>query len=148
MNPAATVLVLALVWAAITGNFTGLNLLLGVAIGASAKANAARAVALGEMAVSAGDGSLAIGGISAAGGDRSIALGWNSIVFPGADGSMARGANSEVAPGVTNAVALGAGSYADRDNSISVGSPTRIHDGQLPVDIEAINRFTARFGSA
>lgn len=33
MNPAATVLVLALVWAAITGNFTGLNLLLGVAIG-------------------------------------------------------------------------------------------------------------------
>src|SRR3546814_675827 len=53
---------------------------------------------------------------------------------------MALGANSEVAPGVTNAVALGAGSYADRDNSISVGSPARTHNGQLPVDIEAINR--------
>src|SRR3546814_19116534 len=64
----------------------------------------------------------------------------SSIVFPDANGSMALGANSEVAPGVTNAVALGAGSYADRDNSISVGSPARTHNGQLPVDIEATNR--------
>ncbi|MGB3338117.1 MAG: Na+/H+ antiporter subunit E [Devosia sp.] len=33
MNPAMTVVVLALAWAAITGTFTGLNLLLGGAIG-------------------------------------------------------------------------------------------------------------------
>lgn len=36
MNPASIVVVLALVWAAITGTFTGLNLLLGAAIGAVA----------------------------------------------------------------------------------------------------------------
>lgn len=34
MNPAMTVVALALVWAAITGTFTGLNLLFGGAIGA------------------------------------------------------------------------------------------------------------------
>lgn len=33
MNPASIVIVLALIWAAITGTFTGLNLLLGGAIG-------------------------------------------------------------------------------------------------------------------
>ncbi|MCR6673367.1 Na+/H+ antiporter subunit E [Devosia ginsengisoli] len=33
MNPAMTVVVLALIWAAITGTFSGLNLLLGAAIG-------------------------------------------------------------------------------------------------------------------
>lgn len=33
MNPASIVIVLALVWGAITGTFTGLNLLLGAAIG-------------------------------------------------------------------------------------------------------------------
>jgi multicomponent Na+:H+ antiporter subunit E len=33
MNPASIVVMLALVWAAITGAFTGLNLLLGAAIG-------------------------------------------------------------------------------------------------------------------
>ncbi|KRA55817.1 Na+/H+ antiporter subunit E [Devosia sp. Root635] len=33
MNPAMTVVVLALIWAAITGTFSGLNLLLGGAIG-------------------------------------------------------------------------------------------------------------------
>lgn len=33
MNPASVVVVLALVWAGITGAFTGLNLLLGAAIG-------------------------------------------------------------------------------------------------------------------
>jgi multicomponent Na+:H+ antiporter subunit E len=36
MNPALTVLVLALIWAAITGTFSGLNLLLGAAIGSVA----------------------------------------------------------------------------------------------------------------
>lgn len=36
MNPAMTVLLLALVWAGITGNFSGLNLLLGGAIGSLA----------------------------------------------------------------------------------------------------------------
>lgn len=36
MNPAMSVLLLALVWAGITGNFSGLNLLLGGAIGALA----------------------------------------------------------------------------------------------------------------
>lgn len=36
MNPAMTVIVLALVWAAITGTFSGLNLLLGGAIGSVA----------------------------------------------------------------------------------------------------------------
>jgi len=36
MNPAMTVVLLALVWAAITGTFTGLNLLLGAAIGSVA----------------------------------------------------------------------------------------------------------------
>src|SRR3546814_19575330 len=95
---------------------------------------------MGGLSVAEGTESLAFGGLSATGGVQSVALGWNSIVFPDADGSMALGANSEVAPGVTNAVALGAGSYADRDNSISVGSPARTHNGQLPVDIEAITR--------
>ncbi|MBU1336626.1 MAG: Na+/H+ antiporter subunit E [Alphaproteobacteria bacterium] len=33
MNPASIVIVLAIVWGAITGTFTGLNLLLGAAIG-------------------------------------------------------------------------------------------------------------------
>jgi multicomponent Na+:H+ antiporter subunit E len=33
MNPAAAVIVLALIWAATTGSFTGVNLLLGAAIG-------------------------------------------------------------------------------------------------------------------
>ena len=33
MNPAMTVLILALVWAAMSGTFTGLNLLFGAAIG-------------------------------------------------------------------------------------------------------------------
>lgn len=36
MNPAMTVVLLALIWAAITGMFTGLNLLLGAAIGSVA----------------------------------------------------------------------------------------------------------------
>lgn len=36
MNPAMTVILLALVWAAITGTFSGLNLLLGGAIGSVA----------------------------------------------------------------------------------------------------------------
>ena len=36
MNPAAIVALLALIWAAITGTFSGLNLLLGAAIGSLA----------------------------------------------------------------------------------------------------------------
>lgn len=36
MNPALTIVLLALVWAAITGTFSGLNLLLGAGIGAIA----------------------------------------------------------------------------------------------------------------
>src|SRR5690606_35458476 len=95
---------------------------------------------MGGLSVAEGTESLAFGGLAATGGVQSVALGWNSIVFPDANGSMALGANSEVAPGVTNAVALGAGSYADRDNSISVGSPARNHNGQLPGDIAAIDR--------
>ena len=53
MNPAMTVVVLALIWAAITGTFTGLNLLLGAAIGAVAvlllRRDLARPVALGRV---------------------------------------------------------------------------------------------------
>jgi multicomponent Na+:H+ antiporter subunit E len=36
MNPAMTIVLLALIWAAVTGTFSGLNLLLGAAIGALA----------------------------------------------------------------------------------------------------------------
>jgi autotransporter adhesin len=37
-------------------------------------------------------------------------------------------------------VALGYGSYADRPNTVSVGSPARTHDGQWPEEIPAIDR--------
>src|SRR5581483_7581462 len=72
-------------------------------------------------------------------GDQSIALGWNAIVFPGAT-NTALGANSEVAPDATNSVALGNNSYADRPNTVSVGTPARISDGQFPIDIPAMDR--------
>jgi autotransporter adhesin len=105
-----------------------------------AKASGDRTSAMGGLSVAEGNESLAFGGLAATGGTQSVALGWNSIVFPGADGSMALGANSEVAPGVSNSVALGNNSYVDRANAVSVGTMARVHDGQLPIDVEAIDR--------
>src|SRR5690606_19120595 len=127
-------------WSVAVGGAARAYGVFSTALGNQAQARGDRTIAMGGMSVAEGTESLAFGGLAATGGVQGVALGWNSIVFPGADGSMALGANSEVAPGVTNAVALGAGSYADRPNSISVGSPARTHDGQLPVDIEAIDR--------
>src|SRR5690606_23939493 len=39
-----------------------------------------------------------------------------------------------------NAVALGSYSFADRPNSVSVGTPARTHHGVIPVEVEAIDR--------
>jgi autotransporter adhesin len=111
---------------------------LGVAVGANAHASAARSVALGETATAGGEGSMALGGISGAAGTYAMAIGWNALALP--DRSLALGAESEVAPGAENSVALGAGSYADRPNAVSVGTPARRHDAPPYPPIEAVDR--------